>query len=606
MKRGHFFVFIILSFIILNSFVSSETDGDSITGDMIVDPITGKVTSQQIAMSIFVQTIFPYIQIISPKNHTYLKNESLLLNYTIINADYVWYNIDNSANTTISSSIQFNVSQGTHTLYIFANNSNDTVARNITFTANSSRFTILFEEYNGTNKGTSTNFLNYSYEEIQSLDNIILENTVHGKIEFNETINMTNDLVYTDNLLDIDSNTEISSNHIELNAIELPNFNKSATLWLYDLTFTTPRILKDGVVCPSTICTRESYTGNTLKFNVTSFSVYSAEETPSEVPVPTPSGGGGVTKKVKEFTIDKEFIKIQSKIGETIQIDLKIENPTDSTFEFNISKNFEDLLFISEESFTLKPGEEKNISLIFFSTNETPVGVYVGEITVKGNSITKLIPIIFEVESKNVLFDVSLNVPPEYKNLFAGKELLVQLTLFNIGDIERGDVLITFIIKDFNGKTILTKEEIVTVETQQASLSRILKLPKDIALGSYVVIAEIRYDGSVGTSSDTFHIKEHIYKNKFFIISFVILIILIIIIIIFENKKIRKITSYKKIFVEKIRKANEEKMEKIKRKNQISRINMQIKALKKAYEGGHITKESYKKGIWRIKESLKK
>jgi len=102
---------------------------------------------------------------------------------------------------------------------------------------------------------------------------------------------MTNDKDNTDNLLDVDSNINISSNRIEINSTEVPNFNKSTTLWLYNLNFAIPRILKDGVVCPSTICTKESYTGNTLKFNVTSFSVYSAEETPTGI-TEIPSGGG--------------------------------------------------------------------------------------------------------------------------------------------------------------------------------------------------------------------------------------------------------------------------------------------------------------------------
>ncbi len=291
MKGNVFLILIILSFIILNQLISSETVADSITGEIVIDPITGKMTSQQVGMSIFIQTVIPYIQITSPKNETYLTNESLFLNYTLINGDYVWYNIDNSENTTISSSIQFNVSQGPHTVYIFANNTNDTITSNVSFTANSSKFIILFEDYKSSTKGSSTNFLNYSYEEIQNLNNIILENTDYGKIKFNEAINMTNDKDNTDNLLDVDSNINISSNRIEINSTEVPNFNKSTTLWLYNLNFAIPRILKDGVVCPSTICTKESYTGNTLKFNVTSFSVYSAEETPTGI-TEIPSGGG--------------------------------------------------------------------------------------------------------------------------------------------------------------------------------------------------------------------------------------------------------------------------------------------------------------------------
>ena len=38
----------------------------------------------------------------------------------------------------------------------------------------------------GVNKGASTNFSIYSYEELQSFSDIILENVNYGKILFNE------------------------------------------------------------------------------------------------------------------------------------------------------------------------------------------------------------------------------------------------------------------------------------------------------------------------------------------------------------------------------------------------------------------------------------
>ena len=37
--------------------------------------------------------------------------------------------------------------------------------------------------------------------------------------------------------------TNISSNRIEVNTTALPNFNKSAVIYLYNLSFSDPRIL---------------------------------------------------------------------------------------------------------------------------------------------------------------------------------------------------------------------------------------------------------------------------------------------------------------------------------------------------------------------------
>ncbi len=576
-----------------------------ISADITGETVTGKLSSQTLALNITVTIPIPVLSIISPENETYLTNESLLLNYSATNADMVWYNIDLAgSNTTITDSVYFNVSQGAHTLYLYANNSYGSASENVSFFANSSYLIILYSKYNGSTKGSSTNFTSHSYKNLQNLNNIILENSVYGKIRFNEAINVTNDLIPEDLLIDLDTNTNISSNRIELNSIALPNFNKSATLWLYGLSFSNPRILKDGAVCPSTICTQESYSGETgiLKFNVTGFSVYSAEETPAETAAPTGGGGGKKIIRGGEFTTDKESIKIQSKKGGTIKTTLEIKNPSGNVINFNLSSNLEDMLIIKEKIFTLNPKEGKNISLTFFSTADTPAGVYTGEIIVKGNLITKIIPVIFEVESKDILFDVSLNIPPKYKELIAGKELVAQLTLFKIGEIEKADVFVNLSVKDFNGNTILTKGEKITVETQ-LSISRNITLPEKIIPGDYVLIAEVIHSEEVGTSSETFKVLEKglFKKNRLMWVSLAILIILIIIILI-EDKRIKEVGSYKKIFAEKIEKAYENEA----RKRQISRLNMQAEALKKAYREGHITKDSYEKGISRLRGSLKK
>jgi len=228
----------------------------------------------------------PILTIHKPKNETYLANTSLLLNYSASYEDEVWYNINLEENTTINSSTYFNTSEGQRTLYLYANNSVGTTTKNVTFTVNLTKFNITHNNWKGANKGNSTNFNEYSYTEIQNLSNIILEHTSYGKIRFNQTINITNNTE-----ADLDTNINISENKIELNSTSLPNFNKSATLWFYNLIFSNPRALRDEIVCPSTICTSPVYSSGAWMFNVTGFTVYSLEETPAGTPSPTPSGG---------------------------------------------------------------------------------------------------------------------------------------------------------------------------------------------------------------------------------------------------------------------------------------------------------------------------
>lgn len=236
----------------------------------------------------FVNLTKPIITIISPKNSTYITNESLNFNFTILASDLIVYNFDLGSNFTTNTNTTFNISDGQHTLYVFSNNTFGNISKNVSFYVNSS---ILNLNYSGFD-GDSTNLKISSYEEIQNISNLTFEKINKGKIVFNEVVNLTNDSIPDDNLLDLNSNVKIEFNRIEINSALLPNLNKSATLTLYNLTFNNPRILKDGSVCPETICQKVSYSSGNLIFNVTHFSVYSSEETPV-IFLGGGSGGGG-------------------------------------------------------------------------------------------------------------------------------------------------------------------------------------------------------------------------------------------------------------------------------------------------------------------------
>jgi len=248
-----YFIFILffLFLIIIDSNVLAQITGDTVTGDV----------TQGVGMNITIQgAVAPTLTLLNPKNNTYLTNESLLLNFTVASQRTVWFNLDNGDNTTITSFTYFNTSKGGHALYLFANNSNGTtVKENVNFTINITLFTILYTEYQGANQGNSTDFIRFSYEDIQNLTKIVLENTNYGKINFNNTINLTGDSDTSDNQLNLDANINISDNRIELDSTALPNFNVHATLSLYNLTFTNPRILRGGSVCSSSICTKQSW-----------------------------------------------------------------------------------------------------------------------------------------------------------------------------------------------------------------------------------------------------------------------------------------------------------------------------------------------------------
>ena len=520
MKRDVFFITAILLCILLNQFALAEIANDTpITGNMVVDPVTGKLTSQKISMSIFIQTTAPFIQILSPKNNTYLKNESILLNYTVTDGDSVWYNLDNSENITINSWAYLNASQGQHTLYIFSNKSENITSTNITFTLDSNKFIILFNNYEGIDKGISTNFMDYSYEEIQNIDNVLLENTNYGKIKFDEPINLTDDRINTDNILDIDSNVEISQNDITVNSTELPNFNKSATLWLYNLSFTNPRILKDGQMCPSSICIIESYSGGNLKFNVTHFTSYSAEETPSNHVNPPSSGGSTSPSKeiiqpvqpgetVENITIISKEINVSLKQGQKTSENIYIVNnyPQNMKIKINLSA-VQKFVTASETEFELPYGEMKMITFNFSVDENTPPDNYVGNIYLETPGKTYEVLTSIDVDSKDSLFDVSLKLDQTKLPVSQGGSIFFTTRISNLGAKTGVNIGIKYTIKDSNGKIVFEGQGTDVIDTFLEKKGKI-KLPKNIAPGKYVLSARVDYEGKTAISSASFEVQK--------------------------------------------------------------------------------------------------
>ncbi len=121
-KRG-LIVFSTLTIFLLNTIIGATITGEVITGQAV----------NQVGMNITITNGPPALTIISPTNSTYTTNTSFLLNYSTTGIN-VWYNINNSANTTITGPLFLNISEGSHTLFLFANNSYGETSEQINFT----------------------------------------------------------------------------------------------------------------------------------------------------------------------------------------------------------------------------------------------------------------------------------------------------------------------------------------------------------------------------------------------------------------------------------------------------------------------------------------
>lgn len=495
MKGIKIILIILILFVFLN-FIADVKEG-KITSRSIFDIKAVQVIGTRV--SIIIDNGAPDVFISSPLNTTYNYNTSINLNFTVYDTsgvDKIWYNLDNNGNSTITTNTTFDTSEGNHTLYFFAN---DTLgflnnSKTVNFFINTSKgYNVTFNEFTG----STTNFNSLAKQLQANISNAIIHVPTYGKITFNENISITSDV-------SLDDNAEITNNLIIINSNNIPNFNKSATLELYSLTLTNPKIQKDDVDCPSTICVKNSYTGGTLSFNVTHFTKYSAAETSTGGGSPgggtgggSGGGGGGTTTEIDDIKINKDAIKIKLKQDETKSDFLIIENKEDKKIKLTLTIEPEiEFLFIEDGinkySLDIDANDKKNVELQAHAVN-VKEGIYVSKLIIESDNFKSILPVVIEVESSGAkLFDVDVEILNENKVVEQGKMVNSKILLFNLGITENIEVDMEYSILDLDGNIIVSETEKNIIETQFQKIKNI-KIPSDTKAGIYVYAVKVSY-----------------------------------------------------------------------------------------------------------------
>jgi len=359
---------------------------------------------------------------------------------------------------------------------------------------------VLYDKFNG----STTEFISLNDYELQTIRNMALEKVNSGKIVFNEEVNLTQDV--ENNIVDLNSNVNISHNWIEINTTKLTSLEKSATLYLYDLNFTNPRIVRNGDVCSSSICVIQSYSQRTLIFNVTQFSNYLAEETPIELfRGPSGPGGGGGWAGRPNFNVSKDLIKVLIKQGEVQRETLEIVNTGNADLDISIeAQDIARFIAISEHSFSLKPKESKKINLDIFAKEDENPDAYIGQLIIKAKDITKIVNVIIEVTEKKPLFDIRTSVLNT--TVQPNDEVKARIYIKNMGDLEHIDTLLYYAIKSFTGTLLFFKEESISIG-KEISIIRGIKI-NELPDGKYVFYARASYNNINASSSDVFEVKR--------------------------------------------------------------------------------------------------
>ncbi len=273
-------------------------------------------------------------------------------------------------------------------------------------------------------------------------------------------------------------------------------------------------------------------------------------------------GGGGslvnftaITEKPqipKDFIVRPSSIKEKVKLGASKIQKVKIANTGNEPLSFDLNVlTVDNFVFLSDSSFNLKPGEEKDVEM---SITGRRLGSYFGELEITADGIRKSINVVIDVESEQVLFDVKLDILPDYKEVVAGNDLKAQITLLSIGPARKVDVIATYIIKDKRGNVIDESTETFAVE-KQASFVKSFSIPKTLRLDDYLAIIEVRYENSFAVSSELFRIikKEALIKKAvksniilmFMLIVFVMLLILSLYLLVSKVKRSKRNKSKK-------------------------------------------------------------
>ena len=344
---------------------------------------------------------------------------------------------------------------------------------------------------------------------------------------------------------------------------------------------------------------------NTSSNNVT-LTVTAAEAAPP----PSPgggAGGGAIPKIVKlpeiEFEIEPELTKVSIRQGKRAEREIKITNLVKRSFTIELSiEGIDNIISLNKKHVYLSELDEYYLSVNFNVPENLKPGIYSGKIIFSAENFKKEAIIIIEVESKKIIFDVTVNIPNEYKKVPVGDEVNANIDTFNLEKVQNLDVLVVYQIIDPDGTIVVEKEEKIKIKDEHYSLTKKIKLPEDIQTGKYIFSAIVKFVDSVGTSTDLFEVieKEKFAPPKITLKTILIIVVTMIILCILgliyhETKKFKK---YAKKHISQI------KIDQIKR-DKIKELKNKIKFVEEGHKMGAISDGTYKKIKKRYKKVLK-
>ena len=306
-----------------------------------------------------------------------------------------------------------------------------------------------------------------------------------------------------------------------------------------------------------------------------------------------------------DFSASPSIIKAAVKEGNSINYPVNIINSGQGR-RLDIYSSQSDFISTDKDSLIVNENDIGNFNILLGSDEP---GVYTGNIIVSDDNRAVKIPIILEVESRDILFDARIRIAPRSLEKNPGDELLVDVNIWNIAASDK-NVELEYYISDTKGKIIISDKDSFDVENSLA-IKKSFYIPKTAEIGDYVVYVYARQGDSLGTSSLFFYVGEYVslspklnfvFGDYVYFISGVLFILIagIFLFNYFTDKKLLQAVEWKKrIFdIKRMGSGNIHEA--------ISKLIYQRELLGKAYEKKYIKKESFEEGEKTIGSSIKR
>lgn len=331
-------------------------------------------------------------------------------------------------------------------------------------------------------------------------------------------------------------------------------------------------------------------------------------------------GGGGGGAAAKEaiapppepflsFDVSEKKVKVILKQSQSAEKTITIINYGNVELAMNVETPFTEV-DVSPESFTLSPGEEQDITLLFNPSQDAEPNIYTGALAIRGvhggEQRARTIALILEVESERILFDGSIDLSK--KVYLPGEEIDYTVT---ISGLLPGTVTAVYVLSDIDGKIIFTEEETLPIK-EQVSFSKSAPLPADLPSGQYVLALKMKAGESFATATELFTVEAAPTALAGFaapllrrpaLVSMLSLavfasIILIGIIVYGLHRKIKRKTFVRERVHERLVQRTVVKPKLI----DTSALERKMQLLKESYQRGFIKEESYRQARTRLEE----